>query len=173
MGPIVAGKRVLDLGSNNGSMPLMMLRAGASEVVAIERTPQIAEFARFNARVLAWRDMRPYAMEVLDGDMRLFLTSDLGRFDVVTAFCSLYYLPEADMARIIAKAAAMGATLVLQANEAIDNLPARAAILERLMVSNGYPYVRVHAPSGFARPLLVATAATAVASGDRAFAARA
>ena len=127
--------------------------------VAIERTPQIADFARFNARVLAWRDMRPYAMEVLDGDMRLFLTSDLGRFDVVTAFCSLYYLPEADMARIIAKAAAMGATLVLQANEAIDNLPARAAILERLMVSNGYPYVRVHAPSGFARPLLVATAA--------------
>ena len=83
--------------------------------------------------------MRPYAMEVLDGDMRLFLTGDLGRFDVVTAFCSLYYLPEADMARIIAKAAAMGATLVLQANEAIDNLPARAAILERLMVSNGYP----------------------------------
>ena len=173
VGPIVAGKRVLDLGSNNGSMPLMMLRAGASEVVAIERTPQIAEFARFNARVLAWRDMRPYAMEVLDGDMRLFLTSDLGRFDVVTAFCSLYYLPEADMARIIAKAAAMGATLVLQANEAIDNLPARAAILERLMVSNGYPHVRVHAPSGFARPLLVATAPTAVASGDRAFAARA
>ena len=51
VGPIVAGKRVLDLGSNNGSMPLMMLRAGASEVVAIERTPQIAEFARFNARI--------------------------------------------------------------------------------------------------------------------------
>jgi SAM-dependent methyltransferase len=173
VGPIVAGKRVLDLGSNNGSMPLMMLRAGASEVVAIERTPQIAEFARFNARVLGWRDMRPYAMEVLDGDMRLFLTSDLGRFDVVTAFCSLYYLPEADMARVIAKAAAMGATLVLQANEAIDNLPARAAILERLMVANGYPNVRVHAPSGFARPLLVATAPTAVASGDPAFAARA
>ena len=71
------------------------------------------------------------------------------------------------MARIIAKAAAMGATLVLQANEAIDNLPARAAILERLMVSNGYPDVRVHAPSGFARPLLVATAADRGRSGDK------
>ena len=108
VGPLVAGKRVIDLGSNNGSMPLMMLRAGASEVVAIERTPQIADFARFNARVLAWRDLRPYAMDVLDGDMRVFLSSDLGRFDVVTAFCSLYYLPQEDMARIIAKASAMG-----------------------------------------------------------------
>jgi len=173
VGPIVAGKRVIDLGSNNGSMPLMMLRAGASEVVAIERTPQIAEFARFNARVLAWRDMRPYAMNVLDGDMRVFLSSDLGRFDVVTAFCSLYYLPQEDMARIIAKASAMGATLILQANEAIDNLPARAAVLERLMTSNGYPDVRVYAPAGFSRPLLVATSPRAVASGDHALAARA
>ena len=67
----------------------------------------------------------------------------------------------------------MGATLVLQANEAIDNLPARAAILERLMVSNGYPTFASTRSSGFARPLLVGTAPTAVASGDRALAARA
>lgn len=173
VGPLVAGKRVIDLGSNNGSMPLMMLRAGASEVVAIERTPQIAEFARFNARVLAWRDLRPYAMHVLDGDMRVFLSSDLGRFDVVTAFCSLYYLPQQDMARIVAKASAMGATLVLQANEAIDNLPARAAVLEQLVVSNGYPDVRVYAPAGFTRPLLVAGSPRAAASSGHVLAARA
>jgi len=173
VGPLVAGKRVIDLGSNNGSMPLMMLRAGASEVVAIERTPQIADFARFNARVLAWRDLRPYAMDVLDGDMRVFLSSDLGRFDVVTAFCSLYYLPQEDMARIIAKASAMGATLVLQANEAIHNLPARAAVLEQLMVSNGYPDVRLYAPAGFSRPLLVAASPRAAASSHNVLAARA
>ena len=77
------------------------------------------------------------------------------------------------MARIIAKAAAMGATLVLQSNEGIDNLPARAAILERLMISNGYPNARVHASSGFVRPLLVGTSPQAAASGDRALAARA
>ena len=33
--------------------------------------------------------------QIRTGDMRLFLTEDLGSFDVVTAFCSLYYLPEA------------------------------------------------------------------------------
>jgi SAM-dependent methyltransferase len=154
--PIVAGKRVLDLGSNNGSLPLMMLRAGAKEVVAIEFAPAIADFARLNARILAWRDMRSYDIDILTGDMRLFLTQDLGTFDVVTAFCSLYYLPEEDMARIISKAASMNAVLILQANEAVENnLPGRTLDLHRLMRENGYLEIAVHTPAGFARPLLV------------------
>jgi len=153
--PLVHGKRVLDLGSNNGSLPLMMLRAGAARVVGIEGTPAIAEFARLNARILAWRDICRYDVEILTGDMRMFLSDDLGPFDVVTAFCSLYYLPEADMARVIGKAAAMGAVLILQANDAIDNLPAKRGDLHRLMRDNGYPDITVYAPPGFSRPLLV------------------
>ena len=171
--PIVNGKRVLDLGSNNGSMPLMMLRAGASEVVAIEFTPQIAEFARFNAQVLSWRDMQPYKIDVLDADMRLFLTQDLGRFDVVTTFCSLYYLPPVDMARIIRTAASMGATLVVQANEAIDNLPAKARDLEPLLRQNGYGSVEVYAPVGFPRPLLIGKSPVVAATFAESLAARA
>jgi 2-polyprenyl-3-methyl-5-hydroxy-6-metoxy-1,4-benzoquinol methylase len=155
VGPLVAGKRVLDLGCNNGSLPLMMLRAGAREIVAIEMAPAIAEFARLNAQILSWRDLQHYPFDVRNGDMRMFLTDDLGRFDVVTAFCSLYYLPEMDMSRIVRKAATMGATLVLQANEAIDNLPARAHQLYDLMKHNGYADVDVIAPPGFARPLLI------------------
>ena len=52
------------------------------------------------------------------------------------------------MARVIRKAAAWRATLVLQANEAIDNLPAQSAILRRLMEENGYPAVHTHAFAG-------------------------
>ena len=100
-------------------------------VVGIEGTPEIADLARANGRILAWRDIRSYDFTVMTGDMRLCLDGDCGGFDVMTAFCSLYYLPEADMARIIAAAARAGATLVLQANEAITNLPARAADLHR------------------------------------------
>ncbi len=155
VGPLVAGKRVLDLGCNNGSLPLMMLRAGAREIVAIEMSMPIAEFARLNAQILSWRDLQHYPFDVRNGDMRMFLTDDLGRFDVVTAFCSLYYLPEMDMSRIVRKAATMGATLVLQANEAIDNLPARAHQLHDLMKHNGYAEVDVIAPPGFTRPLLI------------------
>lgn len=159
VGPLVRGRRVIDLGCNNGSLPLMMLRHGAQSVVGIEGTPEIADLARANGRILAWRDMRPYDFRVVTGDMRLFLTDDLGPCDVVTACCSLYYLPQADMARVIAKAASLGATMVLQANDGIDNLPAGAADLSRLMTDNGYADVRVYRYPGFNRPLLVGSAA--------------
>ena len=153
--PLVQGKRVLDLGSNNGSLPLMMLRAGAREVVGIEYTPAIADFARLNARILSWRDVRPYRIDIVTGDMRLFLTEDLGGFDVITAFCSLYYLPEDDMARIVEKAAMMNAVLILQANDAVEGLPGTAGVLHRLMNDHGYHNVTIHAPDGYLRPLLV------------------
>jgi SAM-dependent methyltransferase len=153
--PLVRGRRVLDLGSNNAAMPLMMLRSGARSVIGIEGSPEIADLARLNAKILAWRDIRPYDIRIVTGDMRRCLSADFGRIDVVTAFCSLYYLPAADMARVIARAASWGATLVLQANEAIDNLPARAATLRRLMEQNGYPVVHTHEFPGFTRPLLI------------------
>ena len=157
--PLVRGRRVIDLGCNNGSMPLMMLRDGARSVVGIEGTPEIADLARAVGRILAWRDMCSYDFRVVTGDMRRFLTDDLGPFDVVTAFCSLYYLPPADIERVIAKAASAGATLVLQANESITNLPAREAPLKELMEANGYPSVTVHRYPGFGRPLLIGSAA--------------
>jgi len=153
--PLIAGKRVLDLGSNNKSLPVIMLRAGAREVVAVELIPSIGEVSRPNARILSWRDVHPYDIQVLSGDIRLFLSEDLGSFDVVTALCSLCFLPEADMARIIQKAASMSAVLVLQANDAIDNLPAKTLDLHRMMRDNGYPEVQVHTGEGGAQPLLV------------------
>ena len=56
---------------------------------------------------------------------------------------------------MIRRAASMGATLILQANEAIHNLPASATELARLMGVNGYTRVRVTERAGFARPLIV------------------
>ena len=150
--PLVAGKRVLDLGSNSGSLPLLLLRAGAREVVAVEFT---ADVAGPTARVRSWRDVRPQHIKVLAGDMGLFITEDLGAFDVVTALCSLSYLPEDDMGRIVSRAASMNAVLILQANDAIDNVHARTLDLQRLMRGNGYPEVQVHTPAGFRRPVLV------------------
>jgi hypothetical protein len=86
--------------------------------------------------------------------MRLFLSEDLGSFDVVTALCSLSFLPEADMARIIQRAASMNAVLILRANDGIDSLPAKTLDLHRLMHDNGYPEVQVYT-RGVTQPLLV------------------
>ena len=46
MEPLIVGRRVLDLGSHNAVMPLMMLRAGASSVTAIERDSRALDVAR-------------------------------------------------------------------------------------------------------------------------------
>ena len=153
--PLIAGKRVLDLGSNNSSLPVAMLRAGAREVVAVEFTPATGDLSRPNARILSWRDVHPYDIQALSGDMRLFLSEDLGSFDVVTALCSLSFLPEGDMARIIQRAASMNAVLILQANDEIDSLPAKTLDLHRLMHDNGYPEVQVYTREGVTQPLLV------------------
>jgi hypothetical protein len=66
------------------------------------------------------------------------------------------------MGTIIRHAAGMGATLVLQSNEAAENIPAsRAARLKELMEQNGYVDVRLHAFGEFARPILVGVPAPA------------
>jgi hypothetical protein len=163
--PIVAGRRVLDLSSNDGSLLLMLLRSGVRELVAAGYTAANADLARLHGRILAWRDLRPYNLTVLTGDMRMFLSEDLGYFDVVTAFNPLYYLPEEDMARLIARAALMDAVLVLRANEALENdLPGRTLDLHRLMRDNGYAEIAVHTPAGFTRPLLIGHTFTAAAA---------
>jgi SAM-dependent methyltransferase len=154
--PLVDGKRVLDLGSNNGSLPLMMLRAGAREVVGVEQSDLLAECADLHRRILEWQDMKTYPLQIRVGDMRSFLTADWGRFDVVTAFCSIYYLPDAAMEAIVRRVAKSGATLVLQSNEGAQNMPAsRQAFLKQLMERNGFDHVVVHEYPGFARLILV------------------
>ena len=155
--PLVAGRRVLDLGAGNGAQALMMLRAGARDVVAVEADPALADMARLGVRILSWRDMRPYAMHVVTGDMRLVFTSGIGPFDVVTAFGSLSALTEDEITRIVRTAAAMDAVLVVQSNESSAG-PAHTGTLDlhQLVRDNGYADVSVHAPTGFSRPLLVA-----------------
>lgn len=156
--PLVQGRRVLDLGSNNGSMPTAMLRAGAREVVGVEMNPSLADLCELSARIFEWRDMRPYQLTVHRRSMTDFLAAPWGEFDVVTAFCSLYYLGEEEMAAMVRRASGMGATMILQSNERIDpglRRVASATFLERLLRENGYRDVTTHCPPGYTRVLLV------------------
>ena len=171
LAPLVPGKRVLDLGSNCGVMPLMMLRAGASEVIGLERSPDHVEASRVVHRLFEWRDMRKYNFQARRSDIRAILDEDLGKFDIVTALCSLYYLPAQEMASVVRRSATLAPTLVLQGN--VETPPRQAALGDRqgvkssisflgdLLLANGYSHVAVHAPRGFSRPLLVGSAARA------------
>jgi SAM-dependent methyltransferase len=162
--PLIAGKRVLDLGSNNGIMPLMMLRGGATEVVGVELEPVNVGRADLVRRIYEWRDIHHYALQMHTGDMRDIVAMDWGRFDVVTAFCSLYYLPPGDMARVVRRARELAASvIVLQANSSKGQGPlkrerASVKFLKALLEENGFPHVTIYAPKAFTRPLLVGQA---------------
>lgn len=160
--PLVRGKRVLDLGSNNGLNPLLMLRDGAKEVVGIEMSPVFSEAARLVKRLFEWRYMQRFNFKLHEGDMRMILSVDWGEFDVVTAFCSLYYLNEEDMAAVVQHVSNLSPTMILQANigtrrNAEDNKADKSSTkyLEKLLIDSGYPDVKIFAPKGFTRPLLI------------------
>jgi hypothetical protein len=94
--------------------------------------------------------------------MRDVLEGDWGTFDLVTAFCSLYYLDETDMRRIVRRAAELAPTMVLQAKidtdrNAADDKARKSSLpfLRLLLESQGFPRVSVVAPEGYPRPLLI------------------
>jgi len=161
--PSVAGMRVLDLGSNNGSMPMMMLRAGAKQVIGLELRQRNVEKARLIKSIFEWRDMRRYDLRMVQANMLEVLSQDFGKFDLVTAFCSLYYVSEEDMARIVRKAASLAPMMIVQANDKDGfkktepgmRQKKSVAFLERILRENGFPHIQISAPPRYSRPLLV------------------
>jgi SAM-dependent methyltransferase len=158
--PLVRGKRVLDLGSNNGVIPMMMLRDGADEVIGVELSPYHAEAAGLVHRIFEWRDMRTYKFTLHNCDMLEILEKEWDKFDVVTAFCSLYYLSSDDMARVVRRASDLAPIMVLQANTLSTPKGGRRerasiAFLTELLEDNGFPEVELFAPPDYNRPLLV------------------
>ena len=161
MMPLVAGKRVLDLGSNNGAMSMMMLRCGAREVVGIEVSPVFAERARLIHKIFEWRDIRKYAYKIYNCDMLKILQTGWGRFDLVTALASLYYLPPEDMSRIVRKVSEISPIMILQVKtdtrpEAAEDKARKSSVgfLKEMLENNGFPKVKVISPAGYNRPLL-------------------
>lgn len=162
MAPLLAGKRVLDLGSNNGLMPLLMLRAGAREVVGLELSPEFVESAHLVHHVFEWRDMRAYPFTLHQANMLEILDQDWGEFDVITALCTLYYLQPNEMAAVVERAAQLAPILIIQANdhtrsEARERKAEKSSLsyLKRLMEENGFPRIDEYAPLHFSRPLLI------------------
>lgn len=160
--PLVVGKRVLDLGSNNGAMPMMMLRSGASEVIGVEISQVFTEKAKLVRKIFEWRDMRKYSFKVYNCDMLEVIQADWGRFDVVTAFASLYYLQEEDMAKVVRKISELAPVMVIQAKadtrpEAAEDKARKSSVafLKKLLEDNGFSRVEAFAPSNYNRPLLV------------------
>jgi Methyltransferase domain len=162
--PVPRGGRILDLGANNGFNALQMLRAGASEVVGVEINPAAIEQGLFVKRMFEWADNRAYRFSYVCGSAADIGSMALGRFDLVTALCSLYYMDIDDMAKTISEAAKLTDTLVLQCNDdqSVERhdpatyMKASLSFSVELARSNGFPDVTLIHQRGSARPLVIA-----------------
>ena len=157
------GKRFLDLGANNGSIALEILRAGAAEVVGVERDGTFIEQGAFLHKAVEWADGRAYPFHYVHANMEDARDLDLGHFDCVMALCSLYYLAEEEMAATVRHFSNYCSRFVLQCNHEMDigrksadtYRKARLEFARELLLQNGFDRVEVIAPGGYERPIAV------------------
>jgi hypothetical protein len=162
--PIPHGGRVLDLGANNGFNALQMLRAGANEVIGVEIEPAAIEQGLFVKRVFEWADNTEYRFSYIHGSHADIGSMNPGRFDLITALCTLYYLSTAAMRKTVSDLAGLTDVLVLQCNnersigrsDPETYTKASLPFNIELVRNNGFPNVSVIERRGSNRPLVIA-----------------
>jgi SAM-dependent methyltransferase len=165
--PIPQSGSVLDLGSNNGFNPLQMLRSGAASAVGVEIEPQAIEQGKFLKSAYEWLDNRSYDFRYIHGSQADLPSFGLPRFDVVTALCCLYYLPEQQIRELVRYIRTLTDTLVLQCNtdRLIDRggqeetfRKASVGFAVEMLEQAGFTDREIIAPAGYSRPLVIGRA---------------
>jgi len=164
--PNLQGKRILDLGCNAGLISIHLARCGAREVVGVDSHATWEgwyEQATFVKEVVEWRCAAHYNVRYVDADIRTLSALDLGRFDVVLALCSVYYLDDEEIERLIRHVATISDLFLIQGNTVRGdhrNNPgvkrrAHPRFLKRALARNGFPFVSLDAPWLYGRPVVV------------------
>ena len=162
--PDLQGKRVMDIGCNNGIFCIQMARMGAREVFGIDSDktwPNWMEQARFVKEALEWRCNTKYPITYIDSDMENIPDLNLGCFDVVTALCCIYYLEEEKIYSLLKYFRETVDFLLIQCNtRKKDQIPDvhRRALPQYIGIALrnvGYPYISFDKPFFYERPVVV------------------
>jgi serine/threonine protein kinase len=164
--PALEGRRVLDLGANNAFNALQMLRSGAREVVAIELDSAAIEQGIRLRELYEWADGRRYDLRYIHDTMASPSIESLGHFDLVTALCSIYYLDEPEIGRVLRQLRRQTDTVALQCNvdtglrrsEAETLYKASVGFAESALRAAGFNVITTLAPRGYSRPLVIGVA---------------
>ena len=89
--------------------------------------------------------------------------NNLGKFDMVTAFCSLYYLHDNDINNLVTYLSTITSTIVLQCNinvkllrkEESTHHKASIEYNKSILQKNGFNKIKVIAPKKYFRPLII------------------
>lgn len=160
--PPFTGKRILDLGANNAYNSIQLLRNGAREVIGIELEDNQINLGRLVKAGFEWIDNANYNFKYIHANMKEIPTMNLGKFDMVLALCSLYYLGEEEIHEVAQYISTITDLFVLQCNTAVL-LRSNPRTYEKasvdyalnIMENIGFSNVSVIAPSGYCRPLVI------------------
>ena len=144
-------------------MPRMIHICGAAEAIGIELNKESIAQGKFVQEIYEWIDNRRYNFKYIHSDMKDIVNMDMGKFDMVMALCSIYYLNEADIKYVIKYVSKISDILVLQANtdqhvqRQNPDTYKKASLdyLIRKLKTNGFPDAEVIAPKGYSRPLII------------------
>lgn len=162
--PSLSGKRVMDLGANNAFNSLQMLRAGASQAMAVELETDNIERGMFAKAAFEWSDSKHYDLQYIHANMKDVPSMDIGKCDVVIALCSLYYLNDEQIADVVRYVSTLTDLFFVQCNISPTVLRGDECIRTKSSVqynldvlgTNGFSSTKVVAPKGYTRPLIIA-----------------
>jgi len=161
--PDLQGKRVLDIGCNNGIMCIMAARGGATDVVGVDNDAtwkNWIEQARFIKEALEWRCKTKYPISFVNSDMAKLPKLGLGHFDVVMALCCLYYLPDNIIEEILTYLNMNAEHVVIQCNtsgvhSAEINKRAKPKYMLRALKKAGFEFIYSDTPFFYKNPVVV------------------
>lgn len=168
--PDLKGKRVLDLGCNNGVMSLMMAKEGAAEVIGIDRNEfihqrtyqelpaqNIIAQAEFVKKAFELKENKEFPIRYMACDVENIASLNLGHFDMIMSLCVLYHEKE-KMPEILHLLSTMTDHLVLQTSLTHGGDLAEWADLYRhveLLHKAGFSKIYVDAPIGYHLPMII------------------
>lgn len=157
---IIKNKNILDLGSNSGILPLYMLHSGAKSVTAVELLNSNIDLINCYKSVLESTTKRSFKLNIHNSDMMEVINFDPSRYDLVTAFCSLYYLTEENLIVLMKWVFKNIGIIVIQANDdsSVDvrNEKAKLTYLREVAEKVGFVIYREIRPKNYYRPMLIA-----------------
>lgn len=159
----LTGKRILSLGANNGFNEIQMLKYGAKEVVGVEISNEYIEQGSFIKEAFEWADNRSYNFTYLPADMASLPQHQLGSFDLVIALCSIYYLDDLSIEKLVQHLGTITDKIVFQCNIRKDigrenkHEYTKASVEYNINVlqNSGFQHIRTIAPPKYSRPLVI------------------